>query len=219
MPEPDHRRGPFAPAASPAAARLRRATMELVLEGGFEQLTVAAALERADADPDALDPPAADPRDLCTRIYLANIAEFDHVVFAALPPPGAWRPRLRAAAYAAADYVAERPTETRFDMVQMLAAGPLAAAHRDRYVRRIVDLIDEGRSEAADPHSLSRSTAEGILGAIYDFLFKQLRAGAGAVSARDFVPELMCIAVRPYLGHEAAMAELRIPPPPPAEER
>jgi hypothetical protein len=31
--------------------------------------------------------------------------------------------------------------------------------------------------------------------------------------AEDVVPDLMFVAVRPYLGHEAAREELSIPPP------
>jgi hypothetical protein len=98
-------------------------------------------------------------------------------------------------------------------MVQMLAASDLAMAERDRYVGRIVDLIDEGRYELEDPEIVGRSVAEATFGSIYLALTRQLRDG-GAVVAEEVVPELMCLAVRPYLGPEVAQEELTIPPPP-----
>lgn len=207
------RLGPFAAASSPARARLRQATMELVVEHGYEGVTLEMALARAGDGSADLGRDFADIRDLCIQIYLANIGEFDRLVFAAADRHREWRERLRAAAYTAAAYVRDRPLETRFDMIQMLQAGPTAQALRDRYVERIVDLIDEGRGELDDPDSVSRGVAEGVLGAIYGYVVKELQAGRGTRSATEMVPQLMYIAVRPYLGHEVAHEELSIPPP------
>jgi AcrR family transcriptional regulator len=209
----DLRAGPFSAAGSPARARLRDAAMELVVERGYEGVTLEMVLERAGVNGAGGSHDFADLRDLCTQIYLANIGEFDRLVFAAADRHREWRERLRAAAYTAAAYVRDRPLETRFDMIQMLQAGPTAQALRDRYVARIVDLIDEGRGELDDPDSVSRSVAEGVLGAIYGYVVKELQAGRGTDEATEMVPELMYIAVRPYVGHEAAREELTIPQP------
>ena len=128
-----------------------------------------------------------------------------------------WRDRLRAAAYAAARYIDARPIQTRFDMIQMLGVGDMAQAYRDRYLGRIVNLIDEGREELPDPDSMSRDVAIGVFGSIYQFLLKELHDRRAPVTAESFVPQLMYIAVRPYFGHDAALEELRVEPPPPAE--
>jgi AcrR family transcriptional regulator len=209
-----HRAGPFALASSPERARIRAATMELVVEHGYEETTAEMVVARAGVSLAAFKRDFADLRDCCTRVYLANIDEFDRAVFGAGDRQEGWRNRLRAAAYAAARYVRDRPLETRFDMIQMLSAGEIAQAYRDRYVQRTVDLIDEGRMELDDPESLSRAVAVGAFGSIYEFLLKELHDRDEVGSAEDFVPELMYIAVRPYLGHEAARQELTIPPPP-----
>jgi AcrR family transcriptional regulator len=188
--------------------------MQLVVERGLEETTVEMVMERAGVDRDRFDRDFSDLRDCCIKVYVANIDEFDRIVFGAADRQTGWRNRLRAAAYAAARYIQSRPLETRFDMVEMLAVGDLAQAYRDRYMGRIVDLIDEGRTELEDPDSVSRDVAVSVFGSVYEFLLKELHGRQGELDAESFVPELMYISVRPYLGHEAAAEELKIPPPP-----
>ena len=96
----------------------------------------------------------------------------------------------------------------------MLEGGELAQAHRDRYVRRPIELIDEGRREAPDPDSLSPALAEAVFGSIYRTLARELGGSGRGAEPDQFVPQLMYMAVRPYLGEEAAREELTTPPPP-----
>lgn len=85
----------------------------------------------------------------------------------------------------------------------------MAQALRDRYLQRIVDLIDQGRADMDDPEALGRGVAEGVCGAIYSFLIHELQKDAAGIrTPEEFVPDLMYIAVRPYLGHAAAQEEL-----------
>jgi AcrR family transcriptional regulator len=217
--EPDHRRGPFAPLHSPERARLRRATIDLVVERGLGEVEVDAICRRAGVEPAGVESEFDGIADLTLRIYLANIAEFDRTVFAAADPADPWRGRLRTTAYAASRYVRDRPRSTRFDMIAMLGGGDLVQAHRDRYVRRIIDLIDEGRQEAADPQQLSPALAEAIFGSIYQLLARELVGAGRGSDPEQVVPQLMYLAVRLYLGDEAAREELTIPAPPEARGR
>jgi AcrR family transcriptional regulator len=212
--EPEHRIGPFAPRHSPARARLRAATVELVVEHGFDGVDVEALCRRAGFDRTEFERDFDGVRDCAMRVYLANIDEFDRVLAAAADPADPWRLRLRTTAYATARFVRDHPLSTRFDMLAMLSAGEIAQAHRDRYVRRIVDLIDEGRQELPDPAALGRATAEGVFGSIYQLLARELVGKGRTGGAVEVVPQLMYTAVRPYLGDEAAREELTIPPPP-----
>jgi AcrR family transcriptional regulator len=215
MAEP-HSAGPFSLAASPERARIREAMMETVVESGHDGATAAAVSERAGVDLATFERHFSDVADCRMQIYLANLAEYDRTVSPVAAAPAPWRDRMRAVAYATARYIRDRPLETRFDMVQMLVGGELAAAHRDHYVKWLVDLIDAGRQELDDPDSIGRGVAEGVFGSIHESIARDLQAGAGTRAAEDFVPDLMYIAVRPYLGHEAAREELTIPPPPEA---
>jgi hypothetical protein len=78
----------------------------------------------------------------------------------------------------------------------------------------IVDLIDAGRNELADPDAIGRGVAEGVLGSIYEITIRDLASGLGTSSAEAIVPQLMYVAVRPYVGHELAREELVLPAPP-----
>jgi len=210
VPEPDHRFGPFSPRHSPVRARLREATIALVLERGLDDVADQALCARAEFDPADFERDFGSVRNCALQVYLANIDEFDRLVFGAVEATEGWPLRLRVAAYAALGYVAARPLEARFNFIAMLEAGEEAQAHRDRYVQRIVALIDEGRggSEALGPE-----VAQGVFGAVYEFLLRKVRRDADIPTIDRYVPELMYMAVRPYLGEEAARAELTLPAP------
>ena len=123
-----------------------------------------------------------------------------------------WRDSLRASAYAVVRFMRDNPREVGFGALHILAAGDLAQALPGAQLQRWVDLIDLGRQELDDPDSMGRGVAEGVLGSIHGRLLKELENGGGTGSLEQFVPELMYIAVRPYLGHEVAREELELPP-------
>lgn len=191
------------------------AMINLARERGLDGIDAELLCGHAGVDPTEFAREFDSVRDCAMQVYLANIAEFDRVVFEAVGAERDWLPRVRAAAYAALHYVAIRPLETRFDLLAMLEAGDEAQAHRDRYVRRIIDLIDEGRRQPEAPGSLGRGVAESAFGAVYRLLTRKAVEGVEVASFARFVPELIYMTVRPYIGEAAARAELTIPPPAP----
>jgi AcrR family transcriptional regulator len=126
----------------------------------------------------------------------------------------AWAERLRAAAYEIVAFLREDSARARTMTVDVLSAGRRAQEIRDAGMRALTELIDQGREGLADPDSISRATAEGIVGAIYNRIHVEIAAGRCA-RLESMVPDLMYSAVLPYLGTEAAMAELNVAPPPP----
>ncbi len=62
--------------------------------------------------------------------------------------------------------------------------------------------------EMSDPDALSRTTAEGVLGSIYGLLLNRLGETDGEGVGWEIFDDLMYLAVRPYVGHEAGMREL-----------
>jgi AcrR family transcriptional regulator len=136
------------------------------------------------------------------RVYERFVAR----CIAAYQRPGSWRDRLRAAAEEFCSFVEEDPGAARVLLVELLEAGPRARARRDLGVRSFASLFDAGRAELEDPGSLPYEVAQGIAGSIFVTLRAQLIKGSG--SPRDLMDELMCIAVMPYLGVDAAMGEL-----------
>lgn len=209
----DHVFGDFAVARFPARARIRNAAMREVTEHGFGETTVEMVCERAEVSIAEFEQSFSDLGDCCIKVYLANIDEFDRIVFSAVEEAVGWRNRLRASAYAVVSYIQRRPVEAQFNLIQMLTVGEMAMVFRDRYVERFVDLIDEGRQELEDPESMTRDVAAGTFGSIYEFIVKQFHDGSDIGQLDDHIPELMYLAVRPYVGHETAREELAIRSP------
>jgi hypothetical protein len=73
--------------------------------------------------------------------------------------------------------------------------------------------VDEGRAEAAPDPEVSRNTALAVAGGMFQRLWAIVGEGDDLPPPAEVVPEMMYMAVLPYLGEEAAREELNIPPP------
>lgn len=194
--------------------RICEVTRELVVERGHEGLSTEDVIERASIRRSDFDRLFASREELYVALFEKLADEFEVEVVEAFQAHDAWRDGLRACAYAAARWLRDHPREIGFGVFQMFAAGDLAQVHRENQLQRMVDLVDLGRRELDDPDSMGRGVAEGVIGSIYGLLVKELQSGEGVAAAEAYVPEMMYIAVRPYLGHDVAREELSIPPPP-----
>jgi AcrR family transcriptional regulator len=192
--------------------RIVAAMVELVAERGYRATTVRQVLERARVSRANFKRLFSGKRDCFLQAYEELSERFSEHVFAAFEGEKEWRDGLRAAAYAAAHWIGEHPHEVRYATIETMAAGEFAVERREATLRRFVDLLDAGREQLDEPDSVSRAMAVGVVGGILGMLTKNLRRGVQA-RPEDFVPELMFLAVRPYLGHEAAREELSMPPP------
>jgi AcrR family transcriptional regulator len=188
------------------------AMLDLTVEHGYEAVSVDLIAERAGGTRKDFSAHFASKED-CAVAALEELAA-DNVgkVQAAYDREDQWPDSLRAAAYAQADWILENPKYTRFGMVEMLWAGELTKVTRDNSFRQFTAMVDGGRAVADDPDSIPAFTAEGTVGSITEMFAKRLRRGAGG-NPYEFIPELMYLAVLPYLGEEAARKELTIPAP------
>ncbi len=192
--------------------RIAAAMIELVAEQGYGATTVRQLLERAGVSRAVFRRLFGGKQACFLAVYEEMSESFCSEVFTAFEREEGWRDGLRVAAYAAARWVAAHPNEARYATIEMMVAGEFAVERREATLSRFVDLIDAGRELAEEPESVSRAMAEGAIGGVIGPLTRNLRRGARA-QPEDFVPELMFLAVRPYLGIEAALEELSIPPP------
>lgn len=210
MPRAGARNGGSEPAAE--RQRIGEAMLELVAERGYSATTVNQVLKCAGVGRATFKRHFTGKRDCFLQAYEEISERFGEQVFAAFESEEEWRDGLRAAAYAAARWIEGHPREARYWVLEMVAAGEFAQARREATLHRFVDLIDSGRELLEKPDSVSRAMAEGVVGGIVGMLTKNLRRGVRA-RPEDLVPDLMFMAVRPYLGHATALEELRIPPP------
>jgi AcrR family transcriptional regulator len=192
--------------------RIVAAMVELVAEQGYKATTIKQLLQRAGVTRADFRRSFAGKRACFLEAYDEMSKRFSVQVFTAFESEKEWRDGLRVAAYAAARWVGEHPREARYVVIEMVSAGEFAQTRREETLRGFVDLIDSGRKELDKPDSVSQAMAEGAVGGILGMLTKHLRRGVPA-RAEDFVPDLMFVAVRPYLGYEAAREELSMPPP------
>ncbi|HEX5928474.1 MAG TPA: TetR/AcrR family transcriptional regulator [Solirubrobacterales bacterium] len=195
-------------------SRIREALLDLVSERGYGAVTVGDVVAQAGVERADFDRLFAGKDELCVAVFDEISRSAQDGVLAAFEAGEGWRNSLRASAYAMVRYMRDHPREVGFGALHILAAGDLAQVYREQQLQQWVDLIDLGRQELDDPDSMGRGVAEGVLGSINARLLRELEKGQGTESLERFVPELMYIAVRPYLGHEVAREELEIPPPP-----
>lgn len=118
----------------------------------------------------------------------------------------AWIDQVRVAIEEMLAYPRAHPAYAHVIYVEALRSGSRARARLDRDVDVVVDLIDRGRGELDDSDSLTRATAEGLGGAIYELISMCLVRG-GQDDLPALLPQLMFVVTRPYLGLETALAE------------
>ena len=200
-------------------SRLCAALVDLSVERGYEQVSEGDVVARAGLRRADFDRYFADRQDCCLQAFAAineglaahiRGVEEDH-------REESWRDRTRAIAYAILRYFQAHVREFQFGVLELPKAGPLALTRQAEALGLFVDLIDPGREELDEPDSLTRATAEVVVGSVFDSFAKRLPE-IDPDEIEGLVPELMYIAVLPYCGTEAAQEELTIPPPPPPQD-
>jgi AcrR family transcriptional regulator len=191
--------------------RMAEALIDLCYEHGYRSTTLEMLLERAGVDRAAFERHYADMEDCFCQVYEEVQGELVKRIQGAIEREPSWRDRLRATAYTMADFVAEDEKRTHFTIYEVRAAGDRAVYLLGESYERLFDLIDLGRRERSFRRSISRATAEAIGGTIFFQMYASFEAGS-VESVRAKVPEMMYVAVLPYLGAEAAEEELRLVP-------
>ncbi|HEY1688730.1 MAG TPA: TetR/AcrR family transcriptional regulator [Solirubrobacteraceae bacterium] len=122
-----------------------------------------------------------------------------------------WRGAVGGALRGFLVFLDEQPALATFLLLDSLGAGDWALARRAEAIDVLVDAVDAGRRFARSPASLSRVTAEGVVGAVLAILHARLReaVASGALagnagSMTDLLGHLTSIVLMPYLGPGAA---------------
>jgi AcrR family transcriptional regulator len=206
---------PAPPFADPVAARVGEALIDAIVESGYEAVSIADVIARSGVTPAEFEARYADKEHCVVVVCDAYVGDFLDSVDSAYRAAGSWRAGLRAASYAAADWMEAHQRATRAVMVDLLQAeSETVRLRREEIVRFAVGLLDIGRAHISDPGSVPRSAPVLAVGAVLEMVTRRLQSGRD-LRAREMVPELLFLALRPYVGEEAAREELRIPPPAP----
>jgi AcrR family transcriptional regulator len=196
-----------------ARERVEAAMIELVVTYGYSETSVEMVLDQAGVSRSEFERHYTGKEDCALQTFDDYAKRFKRQVGDAYTSNDNWRDGLRAAAYAAARWIRDKPKATRYGVLDFLNASEMAQVRREAIFQDFVAMIDAGRYELEDPESVPRSAAVTAIGAIAEMLTQRLQSGEPA-RPYEMVPQLMYIAVRPYLGHAEALEELSIPPPP-----
>lgn len=195
----------------PDRRSIAEALIGLCYERGYRETTESMLIERAGVGRVEFRHQFTDLENCFCEVYREMQDELVERVVDAVLEKHTWRDRLRATAYAMADYVTDDERRTHFMFVEARTAGDRALDLMGEGYDRLFDLIDEGRLQPGARDSITRTTAEAIGGTLFFQMFASYEPGSiDAVRAR--VPELMYLAVLPYLGREAAEQELQMQP-------
>lgn len=207
------RAGAPAPAERDAdlTARLREAMIDVVCERGYRSATVASVCSRAGVGVGDFERVLGSREDAFVQIYREETEMFLAVAAAACEAEDGWRDGLRAGAYAGARHLRDHPREARFCILEVLSAGEAAQLQRENMMRAPIAFLDRGRRQLDSDRYVSPAFAAAIVGAISEMLVRRLAEGGDLSDLVDLVPELMYIAVRPYVDGDEALKELTHP--------
>jgi len=197
---------------SPQRARIIEALIEVAAEQGYAGTTVEMIVERAGVDRADFERHFRGRYDCFICAWQEINEECMEEIQAAFHSAVDWPDRLRAVTAGIVEGMRRDPDRAAF-AIEVLAAGNAARARRDMTMRVIASLIDAGRREMDDPEMVSHTTAEALAGSAYGQVYAKVARGR-IDELPALIPQLMAAAVMPYLGHGAAMEELRRGPAP-----
>ncbi|MGN6201109.1 MAG: TetR/AcrR family transcriptional regulator [Solirubrobacterales bacterium] len=190
--------------------KIHLALIAVCLERGISKATCEQVVERAGLDRVAFARHFTDLDD-CFAQYLVDVR--DDLVERAKATATArdWRTRVRSVLYEIVRYLHADRDRAQMLLVESLAAGARGSLVREQALGELVALIDRGRQLMEDPDALTPVTAEALTGALFNQMH-MLHESRQPVDPDRLVPQLMYFIVLPYLGREAAVEELSLPP-------
>jgi AcrR family transcriptional regulator len=193
-------------AAAEQRRRILAATAELVVEHGYQEMTIEMIVRRAKVGYATFYKhfPGRE------EAFLALLEDgFERACAHAedvYEREAAWPDRVGAALGSIFADVAANPTVARACLVEALAAGPEASALHERALKRLAPLLRPGRELNPRRVELPESLEETLAGGVAWLLGQRLVAGE-AERLRGLLPETVEFLLRPYVGEGEAARE------------
>lgn len=162
--------------ASNQRERIVEALAEVVLAHGYQAASVERVAARAGVSRRTFYEQFDGKEDAFLRVCDESGAALLARVEAATATAEGTSARLRAGLGALLDDLALAPGRAHLAVVAVLAAGPVAIEQRDRQMSAFAALL-ERIARQRDGAPLPSLTAEGIVGAVYDVVYKRIAAG------------------------------------------
>ena len=125
-----------------------------------------------------------------------------------------WRERVRGGLWTILSFLQREPAMANVCVVHSLQGDAKLLARREALLRRLAEILDEGRAESAKAVQATPLTAEALVGAALSVVHTRLVRGEHR-PLTDLQGELMSLIVLPYLCATAAKRERSRPAPAP----
>lgn len=188
--------------------RMLEATARAVSELGYTGLTVAAILERAGVSRKTFYEHFSDKEECFLAAFDVVSEGLVRSVSDAFNGQTAWRERVHDGLAEFLRVLAAEPSFARMCIVEVLAAGPAALQRRDGVMRTFTVFFDAGRAEAPPDRELPKLISESVVGAIYELIYARILRNR-TEELPDLLPDLLYIALVPYLGPDEAVIDYR----------
>lgn len=190
--------------AASQRTRVLEAMRKAVDEQGYAGASIADVIKRAGVSRKTFYAQFADKEDCFLAIYDNEIGRLHALTREAFDAQDEWVACLRAGLTIHLSALAQDPTMARICVVDVLAAGPRAAARRNEAMRELERILDLGRGVGGhSPPALRMS----MVGGLSEVLYQEIVAGR-TEQLPAMLPELMYALVLPFEGREAAEREL-----------
>jgi AcrR family transcriptional regulator len=190
--------------------RLLEAMMRTAAEKGYEETTVTAVADRASCTQELFYDNFVSKEDCFLQAYDSAldllVAQVSTAWEAAAERP--WPERVTAALRALLELFAAEADVARMAIVEVTALGEAARMRYRDAAGRFVELVDAGRELSTEAAKLPPDTARFAIGGATALIFDEIRAGRGPELGRK-LPDLVFAITVPYLGTEAAEAEMQ----------
>ncbi len=186
--------------------RILDALASAVAERGYAQTTVADVIGIAGVSRKTFYEQFSDKNDCFLAAYDEAVKQLYAGVQGAYRSQSRWPAAVVAAFDAFLTGLSAEPEFARMALVEVIRAGDEAL---DRYYAAshgFAALLDEGRRTSPHGDDLPEGTAEALIGGVASIIVERLRAGRSDL--RDLLPSMATFALIPYIGIDAAKAEV-----------
>ena len=186
--------------------RMVEAMIEVVADRGYARTTVADIISTAAVSRATFYEQFADKEDCFVEAYatvMGRMLAFVAEGFAS-DDSGDWIGRLRGGIHSLLRYLAQNPVAVRVGIVEGFGAGTKAREQYQRAVSAFFPFLDAGRELIDNPERVPGQTSRLIVGGISGLIFNEASAGSSK-RLPELLPEMIYLAVVPYMGHDAAM--------------
>jgi AcrR family transcriptional regulator len=185
--------------------RILRAAGELVAKRGYQGTTVELIVRRARVGYATFYKNFENKEDCFLAFFDAAADVAEKRMKAAMEATGdSWPEQVAAALGALFELMEDEPAFARACVVEVLTAGPKAAAHHEEAMRKMVPMLRAGRSFVSRGAELPETLEDTLAGGIIWIAYQRLILGE-AERLEEMLPETLEFVLSPYLGEAAAL--------------